>query len=62
MDEGDAHFKNAWKALISQEELLCGQTSARYRDTDLPKPQAIIIDVRGSPISFTDTIISHTFH
>lgn len=43
-DQGDEMFKNAWKALAAGDELACAQTSRRYGA--LPKPRAVIIDVR----------------
>lgn len=42
--EGDEHFKTAWKSIIAEEELVCTKTGTRH--APLPKPKAIIIDVR----------------
>ncbi len=43
-DEGDKAFAEAWKALVEERELVCTQTSTSF--PPLPKPQAIILDVR----------------
>ncbi|TBU37221.1 UDP-Glycosyltransferase/glycogen phosphorylase [Dichomitus squalens] len=39
---GDEEFREAWRSIVSQEELVCKQTGSRF--APLPKPKAIIID------------------
>ena len=46
LSSGDESFKNAWKALVSEEELVCAQTGTRF--APLPKPKAIILDVSAA--------------
>ena len=50
LSSGDESFKNVWKALVSEEELVCAQTGTRF--APLPKPKAIIIDVSTALSSF----------
>ena len=42
--DGNARFKEAWTAIVNEQELVCALTGSRYEPA--PKPKAIIMDVR----------------
>ena len=44
-DEGDKAFEEAWVTLCEGRELVCMRTGTRF--APLPKPKAIILDVRA---------------
>ena len=44
-DEGDKAFEEAWVTLCEGRELVCVRTGTRF--APLPKPEAIILDVRA---------------
>ncbi len=43
LGDGDEAFKKLFKALVSEEEVVCSRSGARF--TPLAKPQAVVLDV-----------------
>ena len=44
----DPRFHDMWQALISEKEAVCAHTGVRH--TPMPKPRALIADVRAGSL------------